>query len=209
MGQAARRWVVFDVGEVLIDETRVWRNWAETIGVPAFTFMAVLGAVVAAGGDYRDALRRLGLDDWIGREAEVEARYGGFRAADLYADALPGLAGLREGGWAVGVIANQPASRSTELRVLGVEPDVMAMSGELGVEKPSPAFFARMLELCDAEPADVTYVGDRVDNDVLPSLAAGITPVWLRRGPWGALQRLPEDVTVLQARSLLDLPTRL
>ena len=43
------------------------------------------------------------------------------------------------------------------------------------------------------EPAAVAYVGDRVDNDVLPSIAAGMRAVWLRRGPWGVIQRLPEN----------------
>ena len=62
----------------------------------------------------------------------------------------------------------------------------------MGVAKPDPAFFALALELMDApEPASVAYVGDRIDNDVLPSIAAGMRAVWLRRGPWGVIQRLP------------------
>ena len=39
--------------------------------------------------------------------------------------------------------------------------------------------------LGDPDPGDVAYVGDRVDNDVVPSSAAGMRAVWLRRGPWG------------------------
>ena len=60
------------------------------------------------------------------------------------------------------------------------------MSDEMGVAKPSPAFFARALELMGGAPAaDVAYVGDRIDNDVLPAAAAGMRAVWIRRGPWG------------------------
>ena len=44
------RWVVFDVGETLVDETRVWSTWADVVGIPRLTFMAVLGAVIARGG---------------------------------------------------------------------------------------------------------------------------------------------------------------
>jgi len=40
----------------------------------------------------------------------------------------------------------------------------------------------------------VLYVGDRVDNDVLPAAEAGLATCWLTRGPWGQLQELPEDV---------------
>ena len=39
------RWVFFDVGETLVDETRAWTSWAAWLGVPALTFFGVLGAV--------------------------------------------------------------------------------------------------------------------------------------------------------------------
>ena len=45
------RWVCLDVGETLIDETRVWSIWADVLGIPRLTFMAAFGAVVARGGD--------------------------------------------------------------------------------------------------------------------------------------------------------------
>ena len=62
------------------------------------------------------------------------------------------------------------------------------MSDAMGVAKPDPAFYERTLELLGSPPpGDVAYVGDRVDNDVLPSAAAGMRAVWIRRGPWGLL----------------------
>jgi len=87
------------------------------------------------------------------------------------------------------IIANQPAQRTPQLLALGFRPDVIAMSGELGVEKPDPAFFRRGLQLMgEPDPARVAYVGDRIDRDVEPSRRAGLRPVWIRRGPWGRLQ---------------------
>jgi FMN phosphatase YigB (HAD superfamily) len=47
-------------------------------------------------------------------------------------------------------------------------------------------------------------VGDRVDNDVVPALRAGMRAVWLRRGPWGVIQELPEDVRPALTVSSLD-----
>ena len=35
--------------------------------------------------------------------------------------------------------------------------------------------------------AGVLYVGDRLDNDVLPALRSGLKAVLVRRGPWGML----------------------
>jgi FMN phosphatase YigB (HAD superfamily) len=49
------------------------------------------------------------------------------------------------------------------------------------------------------EPSEVAYVGDRVDNDVLPALAAGLVAVHVRRGPWGLLQETPDSVPVIDS----------
>ena len=49
------RAVVFDVGETLVDETAAWDDWADWLGVPRFTFQAVLGGVIARGLDHRVA----------------------------------------------------------------------------------------------------------------------------------------------------------
>lgn len=204
-------WVCLDVGETLVDETRVWSAWADELGVPRLTMMAVLGAAIAGGGDHRAAFARLGADDWQLRTAAVEASLGGLVMADLYPDALRAIAGLRQRGYRVAVVANQPAERTEQLRALGIVADVMAMSDELGVAKPDPAFFARALELMGGpEPASVVYVGDRVDNDVAPAIAAGLRVAWLRRGPWGIIGRLPDGVRpALTVGSLDELVDRL
>lgn len=183
-----QRWVCLDVGETLIEETRIWATWAEVLGVPPLTLFAALGATVADQRDHRNVLEWFGGPEWRSRAAEVERRYGGFREEDLYPDAKRTVDRLRSAGYRVGVFANQPASRTAELRALGIDPDVMAMSDELAVAKPDPAFFLRALELTGhPHAADVAYVGDRVDNDVRAARAAGMRAVWIRRGPWGVI----------------------
>ena len=199
------RWVCLDVGETLIDETRIWSLWADELGVPRLTFLAALGAVIARGGEHRDVFPIFGVDDWEGRLPAIEAAYGGFTSSDLYADALRAIAGLRGAGHEVAVVANQPASRSAELWSIGIDVEVMAMSESLGVAKPQPAFFERCLEMMGSPaPGSVAYVGDRVDNDVVPAIRAGMRAVWLRRGPWGVIQELPEDVRPALTVSSLD-----
>lgn len=205
------RWVCLDVGETIIDETRVWSTWADELGVPRLTFLAALGAVIERGGEHRDAFAIFGADDWQLRAPAVEGAYGGFRADDLYADALPAIDALRDAGYRVAIVANQPASRAEELRAIGVDAEVVAMSQSLGVAKPDPAFFARALELMGSPaPSDVAYVGDRIDNDVLPAGVAGMRAVWIRRGPWGVIQRLPDGVKpALTVDSLAELAERI
>jgi HAD superfamily hydrolase (TIGR01662 family) len=182
------RWVCLDVGETIIEETRIWTAWAEVLGIPPMTLMAAFGAIVERGRQHAEVFDLLGVPDWAEYGEEVERRLGGFQAADLYPDALPAISELKGVGYRVAVIANQPTIRDAQLRALGVVPDVMAMSEEMGVSKPDPAFFARALELMGGpDPADVAYVGDRPDNDVRPAAGAGMRAVWLRRGPWGVI----------------------
>ncbi len=205
------RWVILDVGETLIDETRVWTVWADMLDVPPLTFLAGFGATLARGGEHRDVFALFDAQDWPARWPEHEAIYAGFQADDLYPDAIPAMNRLRELGYRLAVIGNQPASRSQELRALGVPAEVFAMSAEMGSAKPSPAFFERALELIGSpEPGSVAYVGDRVDNDVLPSAAAGMRAVWIRRGPWGLIEPPPgEEPTALVVDSLTELAERI
>jgi HAD superfamily hydrolase (TIGR01549 family) len=205
------RWVCLDVGETLVDETRIWSLWADTLGVPRLTFLAAIGAVIERREQHDDAFSVVGARDWRQHIPAVDRAYGGFRPDDLYPDALDALDGLRLAGYRLAVIANQPEVRGEQLRRLGVDVEVMAMSDGMGVAKPDPAFFARALELMGSPPPGaVAYVGDRVDNDVIPSLAAGMRAVWLRRGPWGVIGRLPDGVRpALTVGSLAELVERI
>jgi HAD superfamily hydrolase (TIGR01509 family) len=200
-----RRWVCLDVGETLVDETRVWSLWADALGVPRLTLHAALGAVIERGGEHQDVFALIGTNDWEARLPAVEAAYGGFRADDLYPDAVRCVDALRERGYGVAVVANQPAVRASELRALGVEAEVMAMSDDLELWKPDLAFFRRALELMGSPPPErVAYVGDRIDNDVRPAMAAGMRAVWIRRGPWGVIPQLPDDLRPALVVQTLD-----
>ena len=185
------RWVCLDVGETLIDETRIWSTWADELRIPRLTFLAALGAVIERGEEYRDVFPVFGVDDWQLRLAAVEAVYGGFQQHDLYPDVLRAIEGLRAAGYRIAIVANQPAARADELRAIGIDAEVMAMSETMAVSKPAAAFFDRALELMGSpHPGDVAYVGDRIDNDVRPASAAGMRAVWIRRGPWGVIQHV-------------------
>jgi len=209
----SRRWVVLDVGETLVDETRVFRTWAEIFDLPQFTLMAVLGGSISNANDadgWRRFFELIDHPDWQDSRPEFEARYGALRPDDLYPDALRSIDGLKDRGYRVAITANQPARRHAELEALGVRVEVMGMSDAMGVWKPDPAFFARTLELLGSPPpADVAYVGDRVDNDVLPSAAAGMRAVWIRRGPWGLLHEDRDGIAHLVVRSLDELVERI
>ncbi|MEV7613388.1 HAD family hydrolase [Streptomyces sp. NPDC089799] len=182
------RTVVLDVGETLTCDDRYWASWADWLGVPRHTLSALVGAVVVDGRDNADALRMLrpGID--IGAEYAARAAAGRgeqLDESDLYEDVRPALAALRSAGARVVVAGNQSRLMGDLLRALELPADLVVTSGEWGVSKPAPGFFARVLDVA-AAPADQTlYVGDHPANDVFPARAAGLRTAHLRRGPWG------------------------
>lgn len=186
--------VVFDVGETLVDETGMWTRVAEAGGVTPFTLMAGLGATIALERPHDDVWELLG----------IEHPAGTWTMDDWYPDARPCLERLRAAGYRVCACGNTPAFVEQELAPLV---DAVASSESLGVWKPEPAFFERVAELAGAPAEMIAYVGDRVDNDVEPAIAAGMVGVHIRRGPWGHLQQPPPDA--IRIRSLDELPEAL
>jgi HAD superfamily hydrolase (TIGR01549 family) len=196
---------VFDVGEVLVNETREYGMWADWMGVPRHTFSSVFGGVIASGRDYRETFQVFQPGFNLAAEREARAAAGQpetFGVDDLYPDAIPCLAALRAMGLRVGVAGNQTARAGTILHSLGLPADWIATSDSWGVEKPSPGFFARAVEESGVPAGQVLYIGDRLDNDVRPALDAGMKVVLLRRGPWGLL--LSDSQTEARCLALLS-----
>ncbi|GAB3164216.1 HAD family hydrolase [Microbispora hainanensis] len=203
--------VFFDVGETLVDETREYGTWADWLGVPRHTFSAVFGAVIARGGDYRETFRhfRPGFDLHTERERRAaEGQAETFGEENLYPDARPCMAELREMGLRVGLAGNQTARAETILRALGLPVDVIGTSDGWGVEKPDASFFDRVVTEAGCPADSVLYVGDRLDNDIRPAQKAGLRTALVRRGPWGHILRDEpvERACLFHLDSLAELP---
>ncbi len=204
--------VIFDVGETLVDETRAWGEWADWLGVPRLTFFAALGSAIERGLHHRSVFQELrpGIDLDAERKRRLCAGPPPDRVgrADLYPDARPCLAALRAQGRWLGLAGNQPASAERDLRALGLPVDAVLCSGAVGVEKPSPEFFARLVATAEHPAREIAYVGDRLDNDVLPAIAAGMRGIFLCRGPWGVAHARRPEAARADARidSLVELP---
>ena len=81
---------------------------------------------------------------------------------------------------------NQTREVGKTVGALELPVDALLTSEELGVEKPSPAFFARIVEQLGVPVGEVLYVGDRLDNDVGPAQRAGLLTALIRRAAPGA-----------------------
>jgi len=175
---------VFDLGETLVDETPNWGRWADYLGVPRLTFFAALGAVIADRRPHLEVFNMFRRNFDFESEREAKAAAGlpwRITADDIYPDALPTIERLRRNRYRVAVMANQPLEAVPFMATLPV--DLAATSAEWGVAKPDGQFFARVVDALGADAARIAYVGDRLDNDVLPARHAGMVGVPLRRGP--------------------------
>lgn len=181
---------MFDVGETLLDDAREWGAWADWIGVSRHTFSTVLGAVTAAGRDNAETFQyfRPGFDVARERQLREDAGRGEhIGEPDLYPDVRSSLGALRELGLWVGIVGNQTARAADLLRDLALPADYVSTSGEWGVAKPAKIFFDRVVEVAAVPAAQIVYVGDHRDNDIVPAKAAGLRTALVRRGPWGHL----------------------
>lgn len=194
------RAVFFDVGETLVDEERSWREVSRIAGLRPHEVWAALGKTIERGEEHWELWAHLG----VGRPAADGVVYS---EDDLYSDARPALAEVRARGVLVGVAGNQTPAMEEWARSAGLPVDLVTSSASLGVRKPDPAFFERLVSLAGARPDEVAYVGDRADNDALPALGAGLVAFHLRRGPWGRLQETPPGAIAID--SLLEVPAHL
>ena len=115
----------------------------------------------------------------------------GFDADDLYPDVRPALTALREAGFDVVIAGNQPPEARAALEAMDLPASAIRTSDEWGVQKPEPEFFARVAELSGVAPEEIAYVGDRLDNDVLPAADAGMRPDPAAPRPVGLPPRAP------------------
>jgi HAD superfamily hydrolase (TIGR01509 family) len=95
---------------------------------------------------------------------------------------------LDAAGIRAGILSDYPAG--AKLRALGLDkrfsPVLCATDTEIGAFKPSPRGYLRACELWGLDPADVLYVGDRIDVDAAGAAAAGMRCVIVGRGGGGA-----------------------
>ncbi len=208
------RAVLFDIGETLINEGRIWSRWADWLGVSQFTFFAALGSVIERREPHLRVFEFFRPGFNLEREEAAMALAGTpniFDATYLYPDVVPCLEALKDQKFWTGIAGNQPAWSEDRIRAMNLPVDFIGVSATLQAIKPSPEFFRRAIEKTPFPAHEVAYVGDRLDNDVLPARSAGMVSIFLRRGPWGMIHsRWPEAAQAdLVIDGLSELPLAL
>jgi putative hydrolase of the HAD superfamily len=81
-------------------------------------------------------------------------------------------------------------------------PEVIA-SSEAGAAKPDPAIFRAGCARLHLTPAQVAYIGDRLDTDAIAAANAGLHGIWLNRSNDQAPTRPPAISTLQSLPALL------
>ncbi|MFD2417848.1 HAD family hydrolase [Amycolatopsis pigmentata] len=179
-------WVVFDYGEVICGRTNALPELAATLGVAAADFEPHYWAQRdsydrgASDLDYWRAIGKgLGVDvDKSTSDTLTEIDIAGW--SRIEPTSLELLAALDEAGTALALLSNAPASfaRFAEKQDWAGYFRVRLFSGDIGVAKPDPEIFRRLLSRLDAAAEDCLFFDDRQSN------VDGARAVGLRAHVW-------------------------
>lgn len=206
--------VVIDSGETIFDETRTWSIWADRLGIPVFTLFVTLGGVLAQGRPFHDVFGRFqhGFD----LDTELKARSAAgvphvIEASDLYPDVRPALEQLRVAGIRTVLASNLTGEGEDAVQRIGLPIDHILGSSQLGYANREPEFYRRLCTLLDVTAQDVLYVSHRIDTALPAARAAGLTGLYLQRGPIAHIMLgTPADAAeTRRIRLLTELPQQL
>ena len=141
-----------------------------------------------------------GAGDTYGAAVEMEGAWSHAHHFELYEDALPTLAALRERGLRLGLLSNTARDLEEFVAHHGLTVDAVLTSRAHGKTKPHATIFRRMLELLEVPAEESMMVGDTVDDDIEGALAVGMRAVLVDREG-----RYPEHESLDDLRGLLSL----
>jgi putative hydrolase of the HAD superfamily len=181
--------------DVAVDSMRTaWRHAGQR-----FTIAADEGRTFSTSADeshqfwtglYEELLEFLGIHDPEAPEVLYQT-FSDPENYELFPDAVPTIEELRSRGLRLGVISNFEGWLRNLLDRLEVTElfDVIAISGDLGWEKPDPRIFKWAMEEAAVDAPSSLHVGDSPHFDAGPAHDLGMTGVLLdRHGRWDELE---------------------
>lgn len=181
-----KQWIFFDLGSTLIDERETYRLFQER----CVRELHAAGCCVTAK-DFEEQMLRFAKEN----KDPVNETWTFFATGDLprpkwdhSTDVLfPEVATVLEKlaqSYHLGIIANQGEQLKERLENFGVLPyfEVIVGSADVGLRKPDVAIFDYALTQAGVLPEKAIYVGDRIDNDMVPAKKLGMATIWMQQG---------------------------
>jgi len=198
---------IFGLGEctdaMIEDYSAINVRWWERLERGEYTKPEILV------GRFREFFARYGLDSAAAEpfNEEYQIRLGD--TIVFFPGAEETLAALKGRVLQCAVTNGTRAAQQRKLSLSGLDKvfDHIFISDDLGVEKPSPAFFDRVFRrIGPIPPQEILIVGDSLTSDIKGGINAGIRTCWYN--PWGRenTAALPIDYEIA---SLKEVPALL
>lgn len=172
------KWIFFDVGSTLVDESKVYEERMKTVAETAnvsyeYVYQTALKFYKENKKGDAETVKLLNVEkpEW---RHEYET---------LYCETEQCLRKL-SGKYNIGIIANQALGTEKRLKEFGILQyiSLVIASAEEGVAKPDKRIFEIALNRADCKPQHAVMVGDRIDNDIVPAKAIGMKTIWIKQG---------------------------
>lgn len=172
------KWLFFDLGSTLIDETECINDRIEQI----YSFTMI------SKNNIRNRIYELSNNSSIplkiiAKENGVDNLVWDSSLEKLY----PGVSNILKKlsqKYKIGIIANQPFGTADRLKEWNIYEyfDVICASAEEKCAKPNLKLFEIALAKADCAPENAVMIGDRIDNDIIPAGQLGMKTVWIKQG---------------------------
>lgn len=174
------KWIFFDMGSTLIDETLAMEyRIREVIEGTEITYKQFIERKIFFAKQNKPAdletIKFFGLTKTPWHKADER----------LFPNTIECLEKLHQ-FYGIGIIANQSLGSKERLETFGILKyiDVVVASAEEGVAKPDKCIFEIALERAGCKPEEAVMVGDRLDNDIVPANEIGMFTIWIKQGNW-------------------------
>jgi HAD superfamily hydrolase (TIGR01662 family) len=130
----------------------------------------------------------------------------------VYPEVIETLVALQKAGIRMGIVSNTTNPgfmKDYERSLLKLDPyfEFSIYSSEVPYRKPHPSIFQLALARLNLDPAEVLFVGDNLNADVVGAQSVGMPTAWLNREGKDLPSDVIPDYEIKTATELLTIPT--
>ena len=187
------KWLFFDLGWTLVDETKPHRfrwgmvskmlsEWHIILSVDELMDLSEEAATHFAESPFRTALAELDLSD--SQRDTIFSKVYYQREYDCLYSGVQSVLDTLYRKYKIGIIANQPLGTEERLEKWGIDKyiSLVIASEEVGLVKPDLRIFNLALNRTECDSNEVILIGDRLENDIGPANCLGWKTIRVRQG---------------------------
>ncbi|WP_105141886.1 HAD family hydrolase [Streptococcus suis] len=206
------KWLFFDIGSTLVDESEALNDFIDR----CVEKLSKEGVLISKK-DYQDGLLTVAKrggdpirETWAYFSPNQSERPRWSHDKEKLFPSVKSVLKTLGKKYRLGIIANQGKDLRYRLEQFGILErfEVIVGSADFDLYKPDVKIFLYALEESGASPDQSIYIGDRVDNDIIPAKKLGMKTIRVKQGlgqycPEDSMY--PSDWQVLNVQELLEI----